>query len=121
MSPRSLQNRLLLGFFVSMTVILTVGGFVIYQVIDKHLVSDNDALVRERLAYYESTLRLKPNRIGGTEAYFHFMPREWELTTPAENPDLFQAWYADSDKEIERPRIGKLLKRALPRPVVKGD
>jgi len=122
MSPRSLQNRLLLGFFVSMTAILTVGGFVIYEVIDKHLVSENDAMVRERLAYYESTLRLKNNRLGEAEAYFHFMPREWDLTIPEEIPALFEAWYADSGKKIERPRIGdgKPLP-VLPRPVVKGD
>ena len=78
--PRSLQNRLLLSFLVSMTAILALGGFVIYTVIGRHLASENDDLLRDRLLFYETVYRLEkafflaPMPPGGWRSCRRFAP-----------------------------------------------
>lgn len=119
MSPRSLQNRLLLSFFVGMTVILTAGGFVIYKVIGSHLESENDALLRDRLRFYETTLKIMPLR-GAVVASFRWIPAELELTSPTETPWLAQAWMAENGKEIPFP-FPIPEKSRLPRPSASGQ
>lgn len=118
MTPRSLQNRLLLSFLVSMTVILAAGGFVIYKVIDRHLDSENDALLRDRLAFYETTLGLKSDR-GEVLAKFRMTNPEWERISATGNPDLVMAWLVDRGIALIRsPALGN---HDLPRLAAKGD
>ncbi|HWB03809.1 MAG TPA: HAMP domain-containing sensor histidine kinase [Verrucomicrobiales bacterium] len=103
MPPRSLQNRLLLSFLVSMTAILAGGGFVIYTVIGKHLAEENDLLLRDRLAFYESTLRLGYLRKTPQVAVFSRITEpEWERINKTENPDMVKVWYAADGKFLMR-------------------
>lgn len=116
MTPRSLQNRLLLGFFVSMTAILAGGGFVVYKVVETHLESENDALLRDRLIFYETTVRLRLER-GVVLPYSRITPPEWERISATGNPDLMQAWLVEGEKEIlDRSPALKVLNEPLPRP-----
>jgi signal transduction histidine kinase len=122
--PRSLQSRLLLGFFVGMTAILTVGGFVIYNVIERHLVTENDKFVRERLAFFESSIQLRLTR-GVVSAVYRFIPLEWIQSVTGENPDLIQGWFVDTGKPFDPPPdlpgTPERKIHPLPRPEVKGD
>ncbi len=95
MSPRSLQNRLLLGFFVSMTAILLCGGFVIYKVIGQHLEAENDALLLDRLNFFEAVTKLRSER-GIVIPSFNIVEPEWARISATGNPDLVQGWVADT-------------------------
>ena len=118
MTPRSLQNRLLLSFLVSMTAILVGGGFVIYKVIGQHLESENDALLRDRLNFFEACTRLRSER-GVVIPFFNIVDVEWARISDTGNPDLVQGWVADTGKEIlgKSPALAA-LNESLPRPAV---
>ena len=116
MLPRSLQNRLLLGIFVCMTALLVAGGAVVYGVIGGHLQTESDALLRDRLNFYQATLRLKANGLPA----FNMAPAEWERISATGNPDLVQIWVADTGKEIPL-RSPALRGHSLPRVDMSGD
>src|SRR5687768_15064269 len=98
-SPRSLQNRLLLGFLVSMTAILAGGGFVIYTVIAKHLASENDELLRDRMQFWEKTVRLRPQH-GWVVLGPHTSFPDWERVDGQGSTDLVQMRIAGIEKVI---------------------
>ncbi len=107
MSPRSLQNRLLLSFFVCMAAIFAGGSFVIYKMIARHLSRENDRLLEERMSFYEYTWFVKNLRGVQPVAATTLQPsertlEEWEKTYKADNPDYWQAWYAADGKFITR-------------------
>ena len=122
-SPRSLQNRLLLGFFVSMTAILAGGGFVIYRLIENLLQSEHDALLRDRMLFYETTVRLHVQR-GGVTVYSRIAPPEWDRMADRSNPDLVEMWLVANDSLILRSptlRLPGQPVRDLPRPKLDGS
>jgi hypothetical protein len=94
MKPHSLQNRLLLGILLCMTVLLLGGGVVVYRVIGAHVRDEADALLTDRLNFYRATLRLKANGLPA----FNMAPAEWERISATGNPDLVQIWVADTGK-----------------------
>jgi hypothetical protein len=96
LAPRSLQNRLLLSFLLSMLAIFTMGGFVIYPVISRHLHEEHDDLLRDRLNFYAGMMNIHSKR--GVPSAGFLLPDaasayEWERVTSSDNPDLMQAWY----------------------------
>ena len=98
-SPRSLQNRLLLSFLVSTTMILACGGFVIYRVIATRLASENDELLRQRMLWYETTVQLRPHNGGATVSQL-IAPPEFKRITDTGNPDLVQMRLAEDGKDL---------------------
>jgi len=116
MKPHSLQNRLLLGILLCMTVLLLVGGVVVYRVIGAHVRDEADALLTDRLNFYRATLRLKANGLPA----FNMAPAEWERISATGNPDLVQIWVADTGKEIPL-RSPALTGRSLPRVALDGE
>ncbi len=114
-SPRSLQNRLLLSFLVSTTAILACGGFVIYRVIASQLESGNDQLLRDRLAFYETTAKLQEER-GIVLATWRWIPAEIMQTGSAY---VVQMWYAEDGKAIYH-HLPALDFKPLPRPAANG-
>ena len=116
MKPHSLQNRLLLGILLCMTVLLLGGGVVVYRVIGAHVRDEADALLTDRLNFYRATLRLKANGLPA----FNMAPAEWERISATGNPDLVQIWVADTGKEIPL-RSPALTGRSLPRVALDGE
>lgn len=99
--PRSLQNRLLLSFLVSMTVILAAGGFVIYTVIGTHLAEENDVLLRQRMSFYQQTSKLTLRKgVPLLSTLLNALQQtEWENDAASESPDLVQVWYVEDWKK----------------------
>jgi signal transduction histidine kinase len=118
--PRSLQNRLLLGFLLSMVAILALGGLVIYQVIAMHLEEENDELLLDRLNFYQDTMELEGKR-GVTVGAFRVNLEDRTRFLNNANPDLFQAWFHESGKPIPQKSPALLLKPDLPRIAVSGN
>jgi len=105
LSPRSLQNRLLLGFLLSMVAILALGGLVIYRVVEEHLAEENDELLRDRVGFYRATMELGWHR-STPQARFHMVPEDVARFARPVNPDLFQAWYVERGHAIPlRPPV----------------
>jgi len=124
--PRSLQNRLLLSFLLSMMAILVMGGFVIYTVINRHLHAEHDVLLRDRLFFYETTMRLKPLREKDPASKdsipsYNMAPAEWERIVANENPDLVEAWQEKRGTLIPPKSPSLINKPDLPRLKVAGD
>ena len=118
--PRSLQNRLLLGFLLSMLAVLALGGFVIYRVIESLLESENDELLRDRLNFYQASVQLEEKR-GLTVGGFRMTYPDSELFQRETNPDLFQAWMHENGKPIPQKSPALMLKPDLPRIPVQGE
>jgi two-component system heavy metal sensor histidine kinase CusS len=112
--PRSLQNRLLLGFLLSMVAILALGGLVIYRAIATHLAEENDELLRDRLEFYRATMELGWHRTT-PQAKFHMMEEDAARFERQVNPDLFQAWYMERGNAIPFRSPALLHKPDLPR------
>lgn len=103
--PRSLQNRLLLGFLLSMVVILALGGLVIYRVIAVQLEEENDELLLDRLEFYKAAMQLTVYR-GLPQAQFHMLEPDAARFQHRTNPDLFQAWNVERGNAIPfRPPV----------------
>ena len=83
-----------------MTLILAGGGFVIYSVIAKHLASENDGLLRDRMQFYETSVRLGPQH-GGVKLYSRITYPEWERISKTGNPDLVQMRLAVDSKDLQ--------------------
>ena len=91
LTPRSLQNRLLLSFLLSMLAILAAGGFVIYKVIGHQLAAENDALLLDKLFFYETAAQLQ-SKNNLTLAGSRLPLPDWERFSKKDNPDLVQGW-----------------------------
>lgn len=117
--PRSLQNRLLLGFLLSMVAILALGGLVIYRVIATHLAEENDELLLDRLNFYQDTVTLDDKR-GVTVAAFRVSLEDESRFVNSPNPDLFQAWLHERGTPIPQKSPALILKPDLPRIAVPG-
>jgi signal transduction histidine kinase len=116
---RSLQFRLLLSFLLSMMGILALGGFVIYKVIGTHLEAENDALLRDRLEFYKSSMELVTRR-GLVQAAFTMIDEEAKRFERKVNPDLFQAWNVERGNPVPFKSPALMLKPDLPRIPVSG-
>ncbi|HEX2746413.1 MAG TPA: HAMP domain-containing sensor histidine kinase [Verrucomicrobiales bacterium] len=116
LSPRSLQNRLLLSFLVWTTGILVAGGFVIYSVMGKYLADENDHFLEDRLNFYETTLKLDYFRKTNQPAAISLLSMpEWERISKTENPDMVKVWYAADGKFLTRsPSLVVSEKEATP-------
>ena len=104
-----------------MTAILLCGGFVIYKVIGQHLEAENDALLLDRLNFFEAVTKLRSER-GIVIPSFNIVEPEWARISATGNPDLVQGWVADTGKDVlgKSPALAA-LKESLPRPVLSGD
>ncbi len=99
-----------------MTVILAGGGFVIYKVIARHLASENDALLRDRMLWYETTVQLREQH-GWVKLSQLIAPPEYQRITDTGNPDLVQMRLVADNKDLlfDSPA---LKPHKLPWPVV---
>ncbi len=114
LQPKSLQGRLLLGIFASLTLTLSLGGLVVYRVVDSHLREEFDFALEEKLRFYETTLAIRQGI-----PKWKMGQAEWARVSDPANPDYVEFWFLPQGRFISRSP--GLKGSDLPRVALAGD
>jgi signal transduction histidine kinase len=102
LKPMSLQNRLLLGILISLTLTLALGGVIVYRMVNAELRREFDAGLLDKLRFYETTVSL--GTVKGVSGFpkYRMGAAEWEReTNPLKpSPEFVQFWFLPKGRQF---------------------